>query len=294
MISDPMAGRMITTPLVIIVIAVLSHIVKKHLLSRMTDNHKIYRLRKIVNTLTYTLCLIIAVSMFSDSVGKLTVLFGVAGVGIAFALQEIIVSVAGWFSITFGNYYRTGDRIQLAGIRGDVIEIGVLRTTLMECGAWVAGDLYTGRIVRVANSSVYKEPVYNYSADFEFLWDEITIPIRPGTNIKVVQSLLEEIAADIVGNFSSQAKESWQHVVRHYRVEDAQVSPMITAHLLIDRINFILRYVVDFKKRRITQHLLTSSIIEKFEKNDPPIRLAATMVEVDRIPELNIAMRKTL
>ena len=96
--------------------------------------------------------------MFSDKLGGFTVAFGVAGAGIAFALQEVIASVAGWVAISVGNFYSPGDRVQVGGIRGDVIDVSILRTTLMEVGEWVAADLYTGRIVRVANSSVFKTP----------------------------------------------------------------------------------------------------------------------------------------
>lgn len=94
---------------------------------------------------------------------------GVASASIAFALQEVIGSIAGWIAISFGNFYAPGERVQLGGIRGDVIDIGILRTTLMELGEWVASDLYTGRVVRIANSFVFKQPVFNYSGDFPFL-----------------------------------------------------------------------------------------------------------------------------
>jgi small-conductance mechanosensitive channel len=63
--------------------------------------------------------------------------------------------------------------VELGGIKGDVIDIGILRTTIMQIGEWVSGYQYNGRIVRVANSFVFKEPVFNYSAEFPFLWDEI-------------------------------------------------------------------------------------------------------------------------
>ncbi|MBN1798381.1 MAG: mechanosensitive ion channel family protein [Spirochaetales bacterium] len=72
---------------------------------------------------------------------------------------------------------------QLGGIKGDVIDISILRTTLMEIGNWVDGDLYNGRVVRIANSFVFKEPVFNYSGDFPFLWDELTLPIRYGSDL---------------------------------------------------------------------------------------------------------------
>ena len=123
--------------------------------------------------------------------GGLTVALGVAGAGIAFALQEVIASFAGWLAIMFGGFYKTGDRVQLGGIKGDVMDIGVLRTTIMETGQWVDGDLYNGRIVLITNSFVFKEPVFNYSGDFPFLWDEIKIPIQYGSNYDLATEIIQ-------------------------------------------------------------------------------------------------------
>jgi len=78
---------------------------------------------------------------------------------------------------SFGSFYRIGNRVRLGGIIGDVIDIGVLRTTIMECGGWAKGDIYDGRIVRLASSFVFKEPVFNYSNDFPFLWHQIVVPV---------------------------------------------------------------------------------------------------------------------
>lgn len=137
-----------------------------------------YRLRKFINFASYILIVLLLSVVFSDRLGNLTVAMGVAGAGIAFALQEVIASFAGWFAITFAGFYVPGDRVQLGGIKGDVIDVSFLRTTLMEVGEWVKADLYSGRVVRVANSFVFKEPVFNYSGEFPFLWDEITIPVK--------------------------------------------------------------------------------------------------------------------
>ena len=69
----------------------------------------------------------------------------------------------------------------------------------MECGSWVNADSYNGRIVRVANSFVFKEPVFNYSGEFPFLWDEITIPVRYESDYAEARRILDEIAAAVVG-----------------------------------------------------------------------------------------------
>jgi len=92
--------------------------------------------------------------------------------------------------LSVNQFYEPGDRVQLGGITGDVIDISILRTTVMEIGGWVKADLYNGRIVRIANSFVFKEPVYNYSADFPFVWDEIVLPIKYGCDHRLAREIL--------------------------------------------------------------------------------------------------------
>jgi small-conductance mechanosensitive channel len=78
--------------------------------------------------------------------------------------------------------------------------IGVLRITIMETVQWVSGDLYIGQIVLVANSFVHKEPIYNYSGNFPFLWDEIKAPVQFGSNYKKETGILENFGREIEDN----------------------------------------------------------------------------------------------
>ena len=96
----------------------------------------------------------------------------------------------------------------LGGIKGDVIDVRVLRTTIMEIGGWVDGDLYDGRMVRIANSFVFKEPVYNYSSDFPFLWDEIKVPIQYGSDYALAREILCDAAIEVVGDYSKKAEKN--------------------------------------------------------------------------------------
>lgn len=180
-------------------------------------------------------------AVFSEKIGQFTVAFGVAGAGIAFALQEVIASIAGWLAISFGGYYSTGDRIQPGGIQGDVIDIGVLRTTLMECGQWANADLYNGRIVRVANRFVLKEPVFNYSAHFPFLWDEVMIPIQYGCDYHQAREIIGKVAEEVVGEYARNARQAWKDAVAKYMIEDARVDPVVTMVANQNWIEFTLR-----------------------------------------------------
>jgi small-conductance mechanosensitive channel len=185
------------------------------------DAETSYRARRFVNSLGYVAYILVIVTVFGAELSGLTVALGVAGAGVAFALQEIIASVAGWAAISFGHFYHSGDRIQLGGIMGDVIDIGILRTTIMECGQWVSADLYNGRIVRVANSFVFKEPVFNYSGDFAFLWDEISVPVKYGGDYRLAREILYRVADEVVGDYTARASAEWQRMVKRYMVEDA-------------------------------------------------------------------------
>ena len=102
--------------------------------------------------------------------------------------------------LSVNQFYEPGDRVQLGGITGDVIDISILRTTVMEIGGWVKADLYNGRIVRIANSFIFKEPVYNYSADFPFVWDEIVLPIKYGCGHRLAREILYRVADEVVGD----------------------------------------------------------------------------------------------
>ena len=226
-LSDPTIGKVVVLFVGILVIVTIVRMFNRSLARFVHESEARYRIRKGITFLGYLAVVAFAVNVYGLKLGGLTVMLGVAGAGIAFALQEVIASFAGWFAIAFAGFFRTGDRIQLGGIKGDVIDIGVLRTTLMEIGEWVKGDLYTGRVVRIANSFVFKEPVFNYSGEFPFLWDEITVPIKYGTDWRLARTLLERSATEVVGEYAVPSKAAWKRITEKFLVEDARVEPRL-------------------------------------------------------------------
>jgi hypothetical protein len=108
-----------------------------------------YRVRKFLGFAGYVAILVFVAILFADRLGRLSFTLGVVGAGVAVALQDLLASIAGAFAITFSRLFAVGDRIQVGETRGDVIDIGLLRTTLMETGNWVSRDMYNGRIVHI-------------------------------------------------------------------------------------------------------------------------------------------------
>lgn len=277
---NPAVIKLLISVIGIIVIVLLIRVIETIARRSINDKNTRYRSRKVISFFGYVAAILFIMTVFGNRLGGLHIVLGMAGAGIAFSLQEVIASIAGWFAISFANFFKTGDRVQLGGIKGDVIDIGILRTTIMEIGEWVNGDQYNGRVVRVANSFVFKEPVYNYSGDFPFLWDEIAIPIRYKSDDKAVRELLLNVAQEVIGEFTLIAEQSWNEMVRKYLIEDAQVTPMITMTADENWLTYSLRYVVDFKKRRSTKDRLFSRIIEEIAQSGDNVSIASTSTEI--------------
>lgn len=288
---NPTVGKFVAAAVAVIVILTVSAFLQRYIGRYIKAPETRYRARKFVSLAGYVVAIFAITIVFSEKLGGFTVAFGVAGAGIAFALQEVIASVAGWIAISLGGFYSPGDRIELDGIKGDVIDVSIIRTTLMEVGEWVKGDLYTGRIVRITNSFVFKEPVYNYSADFPFLWDEITLPVRYGSDWKLARTMLRDLVQEVLVDYSNQVRKSWENMVQQYRVEDANVEPMITLQATDNWIQFTVRYVVDYRKRRWMKDHLFTRILEEIDKSDNRIRLASATFEV--VPGSTLAVHLT-
>lgn len=239
-----------------------------------------YKARKAIGYAGYFLFLIVLLGLLSARIAQFSVVIGAIGAGVAFALQEVIASIAGWVALQFGGFYKPGDRVQLGGIRGDVIDIGVLRTTLMEIGGWVDGDQYNGRMVRIANSFVFKEPVFNYSGAFPFLWDEFTLPVRYGSDWKLAQTLIEDAVRAQVEDYTRKSEQLWQHVARSFMLEDARVDPAVTLTATDNWIAFNVRYIVDYKARRSTRDAIMRTLLEAIDATQGKVRLASTTIEL--------------
>ncbi len=289
----PLATKSLAALLGLIAIALLVRGAQTVLVRRLKDNDSRYYARKLVTLVGWLAAILLLTVVFRDRLGGLTVAIGVAGAGIAFALQEVIGSIAGWIAISFGNFYAPGDRVELGGIRGDVIDIGILRTTLMEMGQWVNSDLYTGRVVRIANSFVFKQPVFNYSGDFPFLWDEFRVPVTHASDHRLARQLLEQaLAEEVPAAQADAARGAWQHLVRRYLLENASLEPMVSLVITDDWLEFTLRYLVDVKQRRATRDRLSMRILDAFAASGGRVALGSTTVQLVNPDPLPVRLQR--
>ncbi|WP_273445345.1 mechanosensitive ion channel family protein [Neolewinella agarilytica] len=270
--------------LIILTISFLRKLLKR----KLPDTSVRYKSQKAIEIVGYVLIIILTVSYFTGSVKDFTLAIGLLTAGITITLQELILSIAGSFYIFIVKVYQPGDRIEINGIKGDVIDIDSIYTTMMEIGEWVSSDNYSGRIVKLSNAFVFKGPIYNYSQDFPFVWDEINFPIRYGSDLDLAKSIVISTTAEILSEYLTQSRLNWKKVVSKYYIEDAKVEPTLAITMTDNWMQFNVRYIVDYRQRRSTKNLLNERIGKAILATDNKVTLASATIEIIKIPDLNL------
>lgn len=266
---------------------------RKLLKRRINDVAIRYKAQKGVEVFGYVLIvLMILLSFTVENLEDYTIIIGLFTAGITFTLQELILSIAGSFYIFFVRVYTPGDRIEINGIKGDVIDIDSIYTTLMEMGEWVSSDNYSGRIVKISNAFVFKGPIKNYSMDFPFVWDELNILITYGSDVEMAKKIVLDTASELLSEYTEKSFAKWKEMVERYYIENATLEPTIASSLTDNWIVLNLRYITDYKLRRVTKHNLYQEIERVISASNGKITLASATLQLLKIPEIDVNLKK--
>lgn len=290
--NNSVTGRLATTTAIIVVAAGASSLVSWLLTRHETEAYSRYYKRKISRyAMSFVAIILIAVTWRAFA-GRAGVVLGLMAAGIAFAMQEVIGALAGWFNILSGRIFRVGDRIDMAGVRGDVIDITPLRTKILEIGvgstdspgseseSWVKGRQYTGRIVSVSNKKTFTEPLFNYSAVFDFIWEEITFPIPYENDWRSAESI---VRAEIERTQSKEAEDAMNHMQERYPVPRAEVEPRVFVRATDNWMEVSGRFLLPVRTSRAIKDEVTRNVMDEFERRG--ISIASETMDLTVKPE---------
>ena len=247
---------------------------------RLSDSKTRYSFRKAVSMILIVILAIVLLRIWVPNPQALLVAYGVVAAGIAVALQDLVKNVAGGLTIFVGGLFRVGNRIEMNGVVGDVIDIGLFNTTLLEVRSWIDADQATGRIVTVPNGSALNTPVHNYTKHHQYLWDEISLVVTPESDWSEAMRLMGEIGQEHTSEFIEAADQSLTRLERFYYVEGHVLDPNVYVNLAADGYSLTLRYVVDAWKRRSTSSDIWGHIIRVFDERDDIYIAPNTLAQV--------------
>jgi len=264
---------------------VTQHVLRNVLKARVKDPAQMRTLNMLVRNSVFLVGSVVILLIWLGFGSNFTVAMGILGAGIAFASQEVIGSFAGYVNIVTSNLFRIGDRVRIGDVVGDVLDVSILRTTVMEIGEWVKADQYTGRIVTVANRVVFSAPVFNYTQRWPYLWDEITIPITYNSDWRRAGELMLEHSREYTSHLQAQAQAQLSDLVNAYPVHATTVEPTLYILMTDNWIEMTLRYVVEAQERRRVKAQLHHELLQHFE-SEADVTVASATFEIVGFPPL--------
>jgi small-conductance mechanosensitive channel len=242
---------------------------QKWIQSRVSEPREYYRDRKLLTTFV-TIAGVLALALaWGRLVPHHGTFFGLLGAGLAIALREPLLSIAGRVAIFAGRIYDAGDRVQIGASSGDVIDVGFFYTRIMEIGNWIRGDQYSGRILQFPNAQIFGSGVFNYTRDFQYIWDEIPLNITYQSNLQAATEIMLEAGNHYTKEFLEGAQQQLRRMQQYFLVPDFELKPQVYLKVTTNWVGLTMRYVVDPKKRRSAATFLYRSIFEQIrERND--------------------------
>ena len=232
-------------------------------------------------------------SIWFDSPARLASVLGLIGAGIAFALQRVITAVAGYFVILRGKTFNVGDRIQMGGVRGDVIGLTFMQTRIMEMGqsprekdddqSWVHSRQFTGRIVTVTNDKVFDCPVYNYTHEFAYIWDEISLPVHYHQDFNKAERIILQAANKHALTGKGLGEVEVKRLEDRFGIDVGEIDPRVFWRITEDWLELTVRFLGRDHGIRALKDQMTREIMAGFEK--ARIMIAAVRQEAVTAPQ---------
>ncbi|WP_067051916.1 mechanosensitive ion channel family protein [Methanofollis ethanolicus] len=238
-----------------------------------------YSVRKAVSIISLVLILAVVIRIWVEDPRTLLLSYGIIAAGLAIALQDVFKDFVGSLVILVARPFGIGDRVEIEGHAGDVIDIGLLNTVLMEIGGWVSGDQPNGRITSVPNSAIISGAVSNYTRDFTFLWDEVTVPVAYGGDWKEAAETFLAIAREETEEAVRAAGQEIDRIRQEYYLTRRSVEPMAFVALTDNWVGVTVRYIAPVMERRAVKDRISRAVLAAAEASES-FRVASATLEI--------------
>jgi small-conductance mechanosensitive channel len=252
---------------------------------------------QIISLISMAVITLGVLSIWFDKPESLTTAVGLVTAGLAFALQKVVTSFAAYFIILRGRNFTVGERIVLGGVRGEVIAIGFTQTTIMEMGqsppeqpdapaTWVKSRQFTGRVASITNDKIFEQPVYNFTREYPYLWEELTVPVAYRDDRDRVEQILLEVAERHTLKLSEMSQEALERMRQRYTDLAAETKPRVYLRLTDNWVELTLRFVSEVEGTRKLKDAMSRDILKKLD--EAGIGIASATFEIVGLPPLRI------
>jgi len=261
-------NQLAATVIVILLLWLIRRVVLRVVWQRVEDVRARYRWQKSTSYVIVPLGMLIVGRIWFQGFGSIATFLGLASAGVAIALKDLLVNLAGWAFILWRRPLEVGDRIQIGEHSGDVIDIRIFQFTLLEIGNWVGADQSTGRIMHVPNGRVLTDVTANYTKGFQYIWNEIPVLVTFESDWKRAKQLLNEIVERHAAHLTTTAEEGIRTVSRRFMIFYQTLTPIVYTSVVDSGVLLTLRYLCEPRKRRGSEQAIWEDILAAFAQCD--------------------------
>lgn len=273
-LSPSVQGQILQSLIVVALLVVLRMLVIRAISRVLSEGDEgVYRARKIT---AYVATVIGAVTLgfiWLEAFSDFGTYLGLVSAGVAIALADLLKDVAGWVYILTRRPFRTGDRVEIDGIRGDLIDVRLFRFTLMEIGNWVDAEQSTGRLIHIPNGLLFTHELANYTEGFPFLWDEAAVLITFESDYRRAEEIIYEAMREHVPDIEMQAAREIRETAGFYQIKIGALTPIVYLTVRDSGVLLTGRYLIEARSRRDTEQALWRGILDRINA-DPSVDLA--------------------
>ncbi len=201
---------------------------------------------------------------------QLGTILGLAGAGLTVALKDFIVGFLGWFVLMGKNGIRLGDWVEINGVSGEVVELGMFHTVLLETGNWTDSGHPTGRRVTFTNSYAIEGHYFNFSTSGQWLWDELQIVLPTGLDPYPIIEAIQKKVAEATSETAKQAEQEWQRAARSRQMNALSAAPAINVKPVIGGVEIAVRYIARANERYQLRSKLYQAAVDLLGKKPAP------------------------
>jgi len=248
--------------LVLLVVYLADRAVERLFTGVAAENKRIDTLRAVVKFAAQAVGAIVIAFLIFGMPSQTTTILGLAGAGLTVAMKDFIVAFFGWFVLMGRNGIRVGDWVEINGVGGEVVEVGLLKTVLLETGSWSDSGHPTGRRASFVNSFAIEGHFFNFSTSGQWMWDELQVLIPAGQDpYPIVDGIQKLVEKETQANAKT-AEQEWQNVTARYRVQALSAVPGINVQPTAAGIEVRVRYITRAYERHEARKRLYEAIVE--------------------------------
>ncbi len=261
-------AKVISSLAVILILWITQKIISGLLFSRIEDLKTVYRWQKILGYTTFTVGFFVVGRIWFGGFGDLATFLGLVSAGIAIAMREPLVNLAGWAFILWRRPFDVGDRVQIGEHMGDVIDQSLFSFALNEVGNWVHAEQSTGRIIYIPNGTVFTHMVANFYKGFHYVWIEVPVQITFESDWRKAKEILQKVADTHAIRFSQAAEEQLKVSSRKFLIFYRKLTPIVYTSVSENGVLLTIRTLCRPRERRGLEQRIWESILEEFSRCD--------------------------